>query len=99
MKYIQVKSKKITKFVSKMELKRVFFKSIFINVDLPSNIRQKAFIKLSLLDKRTSISYLKKRCVFSRNSRSILRFFKLSRIQFRYFASYGNLPGICKSSW
>lgn len=99
MKYIQVKSKKINNLVSKMELKRTFYKSIFINVELSKNIRQKAFIKLSSMDKRSSISYFKRRCFFSQNSRSILRFFKMSRIQFRYLASYGNLSGIRKSSW
>ena len=98
MKYLKIKSIKINKLILKEELKRKFYKSIFLNVTLSNKVRQKAFIKLSSFSKNSSISSFKSRCLYTNNSRGVLKFFKMSRIHFRHLASYGNLSGIKKAS-
>lgn len=86
------------KLIIKYEFKRFFFKSIFINTNLPSYLRFKAASFLSLLNRRTSLSYLRLRCIFTNRSRFLLSHFKQSRMSFRLMYSSGNLPGLQKSS-
>ena len=85
------------KLIISYEFERFFFKSIFINTLLPFYIRLKAYRQLILLDRRTSLSFLRLRCTITNRSRSILTFFKQSRISFRNFYSYGFLNGLRKS--
>jgi small subunit ribosomal protein S14 len=42
---------------------------------------------------------IKNYCVLTGRSRSYIRFFRLSRVKMREFASRGNLFGVSKSSW
>ena len=84
--------------IVKYEFKGFFFKSIFINTSLPLFIRFKSLALLSLLNRRTSLSYLRLRCIFTNRSRFLLAHFKQSRMAFRLMYSNGNLPGIQKSS-
>lgn len=84
--------------IIKYEFKRFFFKSIFINTNLPLFIRFKALSFLSSLNRRTSLSYLRLRCIFTNRSRFLLSSFKQSRMAFRMMYCNGSLPGIQKSS-
>ena len=47
----------------------------------------------------SSLTRIKNRCILTGRARSVYRFFKLSRLQLRKWASYGNLPGVSKYSW
>lgn len=84
--------------IVKYEFKRFFFKSIFINTSLPLFLRFKAASCLSLLNRRTSLSYLRLRCIFTNRSRFLLSKFKQSRMSFRLMYSNGSLTGLQKSS-
>ena len=63
MKYIYIKNKKMIQRVYKNEVKRLAYKSIFFNTSLNNSLRKKAFFMLMKLQKQSSISYLKPRCL------------------------------------
>jgi ribosomal protein S14 len=43
--------------------------------------------------------FIKNYCLVTRRHLGLVRYFRLSRMTFRELASFGNLPGIRKSSW
>ncbi len=54
---------------------------------------------LAKLPKNSSPTRLKNRCKISGRPRGYLRFFGISRIDFREMASRGEIMGVRKSSW
>ena len=83
----------------KSEKQRLTLKIISKNLNLKKNIRFKLKERWLTFENITSITRIKNICVLTGRSRSIYRFLKLSRIQFRKLASQGLLPGISKYSW
>ena len=65
MKYIQVKSFKINNLVIRNELKRKFYKSIFLNIGLPLRLRHFAFYSLMRKKRQESISMFRGRCMYT----------------------------------
>lgn len=59
----------------------------------------KAQKKLARLPRSSSATRVRNRCELSGRPRGYIRFFKLSRLCFREFASNGVLPGVKKASW
>jgi len=57
------------------------------------------FEALQKLPKNASPVRIKNRCAISGRGRGYMRFFGLSRIQFREMARRGEIPGVKKSSW
>ncbi len=55
--------------------------------------------KLAKLPRNSSPTRLKNRCKLSGRPRGFMRFFGMSRIDFRELASRGEIMGIKKSSW
>jgi len=72
--------------------------SVSQNLYLPYWLRQYAVLTVILLPLHTSASYLKLRCFFSNQSRSILTHFKMNRFRFKQAISQNQLTGISKSS-
>ena len=54
---------------------------------------------LQKLPRNSSPIRIKNRCAVTGRARGYMRFFGLSRIQFRELARRGEIPGIKKSSW
>ncbi len=54
---------------------------------------------LQKLPRNSSPVRIKSRCAVTGRSRGYMRYFGLSRIQFREMARRGELPGVKKSSW
>jgi len=63
------------------------------------NLRWKVQKKFDTISNNSSLTRIKNICILTGRSRSVYRFFKLSRIQFRKLASQGRLPGVSKYSW
>jgi len=61
--------------------------------------RLEAQIKLSQMPRDGSKSRYRNRCALSGRPRGNLRKFGLSRIAVRELASWGQIPGLIKSSW
>lgn len=81
------------------EKKRLIYKIIIKNLNLKKDIRWKAQQKWFFFDRNTSLTRIKNICVLTGRTRSVYRFFKISRIQLRKLASEGFLPGVSKYSW
>lgn len=54
---------------------------------------------LQKIPRNASPVRIKNRCSVTGRSRGYMRFFGLSRIQFRELARRGEIPGVKKSSW
>jgi small subunit ribosomal protein S14 len=61
--------------------------------------RLRAQIKLSEMPRDGSIARYRNRCALSGRPRGNFRKFGLSRIALRELASWGQVPGLIKSSW
>lgn len=61
--------------------------------------KNKKYIELQKIPKNASIVRLKNLCNITGRSRGYIRFFGISRIEFRRLSSNGLIPGIKKSSW
>jgi small subunit ribosomal protein S14 len=57
------------------------------------------FEALQKLPRNASPVRLRNRCSITGRPRGYMRFFGLSRNQFRQLASEGRIPGVTKSSW
>ena len=85
--------------VAKYEMKRVQYKSLSEDRNLPNSIRFHFFLKLSQLPRNSSKTRIRNRCILTGRSRSVYKKFRISRIAFREMASQGVLTGIYKASW
>lgn len=83
----------------KIENQYLALKSIKNNCNLPATVRWEACLLLGKLSKNCSRNLIKNRCFITGRAHSFLRFFRISRIQFRFLASNNELFGIQKTSW
>jgi small subunit ribosomal protein S14 len=81
------------------KVKRTKLSELAKNIDLPFEERLKAQIKLSELSRDGSAIRYRNRCSLSGRPRGFYRKFSLSRIALRDLASWGQIPGLIKSSW
>lgn len=70
-----------------------------INVKLPDEVRQAAFLKLQKMPRDGSPIRVINRCAITGRPRGNLRKFGVSRIKFRELALFGKIPGVTKASW
>lgn len=99
MHYLKIKANKIMKIVIEWELERLILRYLSRNLYLPVWVRQFSLLALLNLPQYSSFSYLKHRCYFSNQPRSIIHFFKLNRFRFKTLLVRADLQGIQKSSW
>ncbi len=85
--------------VDKYAAKRAALKTIAKNADLSMEERFKARLKLAELPRNSSATRLHSRCELSGRPKAYYRKFKMSRIALRELASFGQIPGMVKSSW
>jgi small subunit ribosomal protein S14 len=87
------------KLVKQFAAKRAALKGIAANPELPMEQRFKAQLKLAELPRNSSATRLHNRCELTGRPRAYYRKLKLSRIMLRDLASFGQIPGMVKSSW
>jgi len=87
------------KLVFKNEIKRLEYKCIIKNLNLPKQVRYEYVLKLNNLDRNSSQIRVRNRCILTGRGRSVYSFCRLSRLKFRELAAQGKLAGIQKSSW
>ncbi len=85
--------------VNKFAGKRAALKAIINDQDRPMEERFKASLKLAELPRNSSAVRLHNRCQLTGRPHAYYRKLKLSRIMLRELASYGQIPGMVKSSW
>ena len=87
------------RLVKQYASKRAALKVIASNQDLPMEERFKARLKLAELPRNSSPTRLHNRCQLTGRPHAYYRKLKLSRIMLRELASFGQIPGMVKSSW
>ena len=87
------------KLVDKFAAKRALLKTAASNMDTPVEDRFKAALKLAALPRNSSATRLHNRCQLTGRPHAYYRKLKLSRIMLRDLASFGQIPGMVKSSW
>ena len=87
------------KLVDKFAARRALLKTAASNMNTPVEDRFKASLKLAALPRNSSATRLHNRCQLTGRPHAYYRKLKLSRIMLRDLASFGQIPGMVKSSW
>ncbi len=93
------REKKRQKLVDKYAAKRASLKEIANDESRPMEERFRARLKLAKLPRNSSPTRLHNRCQVSGRPKAYYRKLKMSRIALRDLASFGQIPGMVKSSW
>ena len=90
---------KRAKLVKQFANKRASLKAIIEDQSRPMEERFKASLKLAELPRNSSATRLHNRCQLTGRPHAYYRKLKLSRIMLRELGSFGQIPGMVKSSW
>ena len=90
---------KRAKLVKQHASKRAALKAVINDQAKPVDERFKATLKLAELPRNSSATRLHNRCQLTGRPHAVYRKLKLSRIMLRDLASFGQIPGMVKSSW
>ena len=93
------RQKKREKMVAKYAAKRAALNETINDQSKPMEERFKATLKLAELPRNSSATRLNNRCELTGRPRAYYRKLKLSRIMLRELGSFGQIPGMVKSSW
>ncbi len=94
-----IKNERRKKLIDKYAKKRAALKAIVMNKDLPLNERMDAQFKLAELPRNSAENRYRNRCEVTGRPRGYYRKFRMSRNQLRELGSFGEIPGLVKSSW
>src|SRR5690606_3318315 len=87
------------KLVDQYKARRAALKTIIEDQSKPMEERFKATLKLAKLPRNSSASRLHNRCQLTGRPHAYYRKLKVSRIMLRELGSFGQIPGMVKSSW
>ena len=87
------------RMVQQFAAKRAALKAVANNQELAVEERFKASLKLAQLPRNSSATRLHNRCQLTGRPHAYYRKLKISRIMLRDLASFGQIPGMVKSSW
>lgn len=93
------REKKRERLVAKYASKRAALKEIINDQDKPMEERFRASLKLADLPRNSSATRLHNRCQLTGRPHAYYRKLKVSRIMLRELGSFGQIPGLVKSSW
>lgn len=93
------KNNRRAKMAKQQSARRAALKAIIMNKDLPMEERFAAQIKLAAMPRNASKVRHRNRCELTGRPRGNYRKFKLCRIKLRELGSFGQIPGLVKSSW
>jgi len=79
--------------------KRAALKAVIDDQTKPMEERFKATLKLAEMPRNSAAVRLHNRCQLTGRPHAFYRKLKLSRIMLRDLASFGQIPGMVKSSW
>ena len=90
---------KRAKLVKQHASKRAALKAVINDQTKPIEDRFKATAKLAQMPRNSSATRIHNRCQLTGRPHAYYRKLKLSRIMLRDLASFGQIPGMVKSSW
>ena len=90
---------KRVKMAEKYANRRLKLKEVVMNKNASPEERFQATLKLAEMPRNSARIRVRNRCKLTGRSRSYYRKFGLSRVELRDLASFGEIPGLVKSSW
>lgn len=93
------REKKRQRLVQKHAAKRAALKAVVTDQSAPIEDRFKATLKLAEMPRNSSEVRLHNRCELTGRPKAYYRKLQLSRIMLRELGSFGQIPGLVKSSW
>lgn len=96
---MRVKEQKRAKMAAKHSAKRAELRKKCIDMTLSDEERDQARIAIQKLPKNSAKERQRNRCKLTGRARGFIGDFGLCRNEFRRLASYGQIPGVTKSSW
>lgn len=93
------RNKKRIRMAAKAAGRRERLKAAVMDRDATPEERFQAAIKLAEVPRNSAVVRIRNRCDLTGRPRATYRKFKLCRIMLRDLASYGQIPGMTKSSW
>jgi small subunit ribosomal protein S14 len=93
------REKKRQRMVQQHAARRAALKAIANDQNVSMEERFKASLKLAQLPRNSSPTRLHNRCELTGRPKGYYRKLKLSRIMLRELGSFGQIPGMVKSSW
>jgi len=90
---------KRAKLVARHATKRAALKTVIHDQAKPVEERFAATLKLAALPRNSSAVRMHNRCQLTGRPHAFYRKLKLSHIMLRELASFGQIPGMVKSSW
>jgi small subunit ribosomal protein S14 len=90
---------KRAKLVKQYAARRAALKAVIADQSKPMEDRFKATLKLAEMPRNSSATRIHNRCQLTGRPHAYYRKLKLSRIMLRDLASFGQIPGMVKSSW
>ncbi len=90
---------KRVKMSEKYANRRQKLKEVVMDKNASPEERFQATLKLAEMPRNSAKIRIRNRCKLTGRSRSYYRKFGLSRVELRDLASFGEIPGLVKSSW
>ena len=90
---------KRVKMSEKYAARRLKLKEVVMDKNASPEERFQATLKLAEMPRNSAKIRVRNRCKITGRSRSYYRKFGLSRVELRDLASFGEIPGLVKSSW
>lgn len=93
------RNEKRRRLCRRYEARRASLKKQIYDKNLSDEERFRLALRLSLLPRDSSRVRLRRRCAMTGRGRGTYRRFGLSRLVLREMASFGQVPGVVRSSW
>lgn len=90
---------KRAKMAEKFNARRTKLKEIVMDKTVSPEERFQATLKLAALPRNGAKNRFRNRCKVTGRARGYYRKFGLGRVELRDMASFGEVPGLVKSSW
>jgi len=93
------RDRKRAALIARHAAKRAALKAVIEDREKPMEERFRATLVLAQMPRNSSATRLRNRCELTGRPRAYYRKLKLSRIMLRELSSFGQVPGMVKSSW
>lgn len=96
---MRVKDNRKKQLINRYSKKRAELRARAVDMKLSEEERHEARTKLNKLPKNSCPTRARNRCQLTGRPRGYIGKFGLCRNEFRRLASFGQIPGVTKSSW
>ena len=87
------------KLYKKVEVQRCLYKSLIGDLSLVAKNRALYVQQLNKMNRNSSLTRVRNRCVLSGRGRGVHKMLRISRIKWRELANQGFIMGVSRSSW